>query len=419
MAETSNLIAWQRLWPALVVLCVLALLPVGRGSEAPLAIAAAFGLVYAWRMRHELRGDPAVRLALGLFACYWLAALISAPAAVAPARTWSTVAVLLRFLPFALFAVLLLRSPALWPQIDCAVAAVVVLWLLDAWVQIFTGYSIAGAMEAERLSGIFGAGNLKLGPVLAVLSPFVLGVARDRYGWRGLAVAAVFMLMPILLAGSRAAWLMYALVVAVFVWRQTRSPLRFAAWCLAALIVVGVAAWSADRDSPAFASRVQRTLLMLRGTPSAIDEASAGRLRIWGTAGRMIAAHPIAGVGVRGFRYAYPQFARPGDAFVDAKADEGAMHAHQIVLEVLSETGVVGLLLWIAGAAFAVRAWRRAAADERRRAFAPGLALAVMCFPLNTHLAFYSAWWGLLFWWLLALYVAALAPPRVEPRDGA
>jgi O-antigen ligase len=417
VAETTNLIVWQRLWPALVVLSVLALLPVGRVSEAPLAIAAAFGLVVAWRMRHELRGDPGVRLAAGLFACYWLAALMSASAAIAPAKTWSTVAVLLRFLPFALFAVLLLRSPALWPQIECAVAAIVVLWLLDAWVQIFTGYSIAGAMEKERLSGIFGAGNLKLGPVLAVLSPFVLGVARDRYGWRGLAVAGVFMLMPILLAGSRAAWLMYALVVAVFVWRQTRSPLRFAVWSLAALVIVGLAAWSADRDSPAFAARVQRTLLMLRGTPGAVDEASAGRLRIWTTAGRMIAAHPVAGVGVRGFRYAYPQYADAGDAFVAADGEEGAMHAHQVVLEVLSETGAIGLLLWIAGAAAAIRAWRRADADARRRAFTPGLALAAMCFPLNTHLAFYSAWWGLLFWWLLALYFAAVSPPLAEHRD--
>lgn len=419
MEGSSNLIAWQRLWPALLVLSVVALLPVGRASEAPLAIAAALGLVYAWRMRRELRGDPGVRLATALFACYWLAALISAPASVAPGKTWSTVAVLLRFLPFTLFAALLLRDAALWPQIECAVAGVVVLWLLDAWVQIFTGFSIAGAMEAERLSGIFGAGNLKLGPVLAVLSPFVLGVARDRYGGRGLAVAGVFMLMPVLLAGSRAAWLMYALVVAVFLWRQTRAPLRFAAWGLAALAIVGLAAWSADRDSPAFASRVQRTLLMLRGTPSAVDEASAGRLRIWSAAGHMAAAHPLAGVGVRGFRYAYPQYAEPGDAFVDAKADEGAMHAHQLVLEVLSETGAIGLLLWIAGTIAAIRAWRRAHAEARRRAFAPALALAVMCFPLNTHFAFYSAWWGLLFWWLLALYCAALAPLLRESSDGA
>jgi hypothetical protein len=223
---SANLIAWRRLWPALLLLSVIALLPVGYSFEAPLTIAAAFGLVHAWRMREVLRTDPGVRLAIVLFACYWLAALISAAVAIAPAKTWSTVAVVLRFLPFALFAALLLRDSELWPQIECAVAAVVVLWLLDAWVQIFTGHSIAGAMEAERLSGIFGAGNLKLGPVLAVLSPFVLSAARDRYGGRGLIVACVFMLMPILLAGSRAAWLTYALVVAVFLWRQTRTPLR-------------------------------------------------------------------------------------------------------------------------------------------------------------------------------------------------
>ena len=419
MAATANLTGWQRLWPALLVLSVLAVLPVGRAAELPLSLASILGLIVAWQQRQALRADPGVRLAVALFACYFIAALISAPSAIAPAKTWSTVAVSLRFLPFALFATLMLRDAALWPRIDCAVAGIVVLWLLDAWVQIFTGYSIAGPKEAERLAGIFGAGNLKLGPVLAVLSPFVLVVARDRFGVRGLIVAAVFLLMPILLAGSRAAWLMYALVFAVFVWRQTRAPLRFLAWAAAALLVAAVAAWSADRDSPAFAARVQRTLLLLRGTSSSVDEASAGRLRIWSAAAHMIVAHPLNGVGVRGFRYAYPQYARAGDAFVNAQGDEGALHAHQLVLEILSETGIAGLLAWLAGTTLAIRAWINAGDAARRRAFAPALALAVMCFPLNTHFAFYSAWWGLLFWWLLALYCAALAPAREEVVHGA
>ena len=109
-------------------------------------------------------------------------------------------------------------------------------------------------------------------------------------------------------------------------------------------------------------------------------------------------------------------YAEPGDEFVDPAATMGAIHAHQIVLEVLSETGVVGLLLWIIGAAVAIRAWRRADRAARERAFAPALALAVMCFPLNTHLAFYSAWWGLLFWWLLALFAAAISKPAAAGR---
>ncbi len=46
-------------------------------------------------------------------------------------------------------------------------------------------------------------------------------------------------------------------------------------------------------------------------------------------------------------------------------SDTGASHAHQIVLEVLSETGVVGLVFWFAGAVFAVRAWWRADAAAR------------------------------------------------------
>jgi hypothetical protein len=38
----------------------------------------------------------------------------------------------------------------------------------------------------------------------------------------------------------------------------------------------------------------------------------------------------------------------------------------------------------------------------------PGLALAVTVFPLNTHLAFYSTFWGGLTLLLAALYAGAL-----------
>ena len=396
------------LWPPLVVLAVVVLLPVGRASELPLAIGAIAAIVLL-ALRRIDRRDNAIRLPLILFACYALPALISGAAPVAPARTWSTVGSIVRFLPFAVFAVWALRDARLWKAIVATVAAVVSLWVIDAYVQMITGYSLAGAAEAERLSGIFGAGNLKLGPVLAVLSPFVLLASRDAFGWRGLAVAFVFLAVPILLAGSRAAWLMYALVAVVVAWRAARNKRTFVLAVGVAVVLAGIAAGIALRDSPAFDARVQRSLLALGGTESAVDAASAGRLSIWRTAIAMWEAHPVTGVGVRGFRYAYPEFAAPQDHFVDTASDTGASHAHQIVLEVLSETGVAGLLFWLAGVVFAVRAWLRADASARSRAFAPALALVAMCFPLNTHLAFYSAWWGLLFWWLLALYCAALS----------
>jgi O-antigen ligase len=393
--------------PLVVVLGVVVLLPVGRVAELPIAIGAAGGLMLL-ALRRVDTGNSGFRLALALFACYWLPALISGLWPVAPERTWTTIATTLRFLPFAVFAGWALRDARSWPTVVMATAAIVALWLVDAYVQMTTGYSLGGAAEAERLSGIFGAGNLKLGPVLAALSPFVLLAARDRFGWRGLSVAFVFMAMPILLAGSRAAWVMYALVAIAIAWREAPSRRAFALALAGGIALSAAMTAVALHDSNGFGARVQRTLLVMRGTEGAVDDASAGRLSIWRTAGAMWRAHPVTGVGVRGFRYAYPDHAAPNDRFVDTASDTGASHAHQIVLEILSETGAIGLVFWLAGAWLAVRAWRRADAAARSRAFAPGLALVAMCFPLNTHFAFYSAWWGLLFWWLLALYCAAL-----------
>lgn len=404
------------IWPAFIVLCVLVLLPVGQTCEVPFVLGALCGLVLLWRERSAICSMPGLRLAALLFACYWLPALISATDSIAAGKSWVSVGEFLRFLPFAAFAVIALRDARRWPAVVTAIAAIVLLWLLDAWVQIFSGYSLTGAAQMERLTGIFGAGKPKLGLVLAVLAPFFLGTARTRFGLRGLCIAYFGILVPILLAGERAAWLMFGVVTLVFAWRETRSVSKLLLWCIPLACGVAVVVAVALHASPAFDARMQRTLLVLEGSSTAIDAASAGRVRIWTTARRMIAAHPVNGVGVRAFRYAYPQYAKPGDAFVDSAGEEGALHAHQIFLEILSETGSIGLLLWCLGAAAAIRAWLRANAIARARAAAPALALVVMMFPLNTHLAFYSAWWGLLLWWLIALFCAALYAVEDSPR---
>ncbi len=404
-------------WPLLVLAAVVVLLPVGRTAELPWLIGALAGLLLALR-QPSLLGLPAARLATALFACYWLPELLSAPLAVAPAKSWSTVAAGLRFLPFAWFAVWALGGADRARRLRNAIALVVALWLIDAGVQMLTGYGLAGAAEEERISGIFGAGNLKFGPVLAVLSPFMLFAARDRFGRPGLVFALLALLVPVLLAGSRAAWVAYLLVCLVIGWGETRNLRRFAGALLALALAVGVVAGLALRDSPRFEARIERSLLAFAGGPQQLDAALAGRLRIWRVAFLMTRDHPCTGVGVRGFRHAYPRYALPGDDFIDASAGTGAAHAHQILLEVLSETGLIGLLGWLLGGALALRGWQRAGPSARRAARAPALALLAMTFPLNTHLAFYSAWWGLFFWWLVALYCGALglrdeAPPTV------
>jgi O-antigen ligase len=396
--------------PLTPIWLVVFLLPFGRSSELGTLLCMLGAIILFFRDRRALAAHAGARLLLWLWAAYFLAALISAPGAIDPARSWNSVAAYIRFAPFGIYVCFAVRRESRLNALYLATGIVVALWTLDAWVQALTGYSLGGHAAPERVSGIFGADNLKLGPVLASLSPFVLWAARRRFGRAGLIAAMLFLLVPILLAGSRAAWITYGVALLAFFWIEARTPLRFVAWLLAACIVVAVAVGVAWQTSPRFDARMDRTLAALQDTRR-LNYASSGRLDIWRVSAKMIAAHPVVGVGVRDFREAYPHYAAPNDHFVTAEAcgeGEGACHPHQIVLEVLSDTGAIGLALWLAALGLALRAWRSVGPEARRRAFPATVALAITVFPFNTHLAFYSAWWGLLFWWLLALWCAAL-----------
>ena len=166
--------------------------------------------------------------------------------------------------------------------------------------------------------------------------------------------------------------------------------------------------------SPQVQERIDRTLDALTADEAGVDSALSGRSRIWRAAWCMTTQHPLNGVGPRGFREAFPAC----DPEHGAIAEWGvgpAFHAHQIVLEILSETGVIGLLLWLSAAAMARRAWRYAEPAAREAAYPAMLALAVTVFPFNTHLAFYSTFWGGVTLLLAALYAGSLLGRETAP----
>lgn len=407
--------------PLLPLWLVAALLPFGRSAELG-ALLCLIGLAIAWRngAAAELK-QPSARLLLALLACYIGAAFLSSFVAVAPGKSWETVLALLRYLPLGLYACHVLRGEQRVHGFYFAVAAVIAFWVLDAWMQMLTGWSLRGHAEPERISGLFGADDPKLGPTLAVLSPFALWSARQRWGLRGLIIAFVLLLGPVMLSGSRSAWIAFGLVCLIFMWRETGSFARFSAIGAVAAVMLMIAGGIAWKTSTRFETRMQRTLMVLSGSEQSINEATTGRLDIWHTGLRMVEAHPFLGVGVRGFRYAYPHYAPANDHFIVAENcgdGLGACHPHQLAMEVLIETGIVGALLWLIGIAMAVAAWRRAGSIGRATAFPVTVSLAAMLFPLNSHLAFYSAWWGLLFAWLLGVWCAVLFAVTKEERDG-
>lgn len=389
----------------LLVFAVPALLPFERAAELPIVIGAVFGVGALLRSRDLYNSASARTLAVALSA-YVLAALLSAIDAFAPEKSWTTALGSLRLLAFAI-GVQVLGDRALAAGISArrlsswlagAAALPIALWVADALVQAVTGWSIGGTLDADRLSGIFGADDLKLGPLLGALAPLLLWpLLSARRAW--LALAWLSLLIVVLLAGARAGWVSFALVSAALAWRLAGgSWRRLAVWAAAATIVATLFAWVGYHSSESFHARVDRTLSAGDGN---VDVALAGRLPIWTTAGRMALSHPINGVGVRSFRYAYPDYADAADPWVDAVHHTGAAHAHQIVLELLTETGSMGLALWLVAGWQLWRRSRSCAGDAC--AHAPWVALAVLTFPFNTHLAFYSSFLGIVLAWLLTL----------------
>ncbi|MBS7458498.1 O-antigen ligase family protein [Coralloluteibacterium stylophorae] len=426
--DTPASFRWAPWW----VIAFVATWP-GRGVAAGILVLGALvacGLLIRQRFRGGSRylSHEAWALTSVLFLAYWLPEAFSLLGAVDPRETAENVVGHLVYLP-ALWLAAMAVADARGRRIAFnGIAAVVGIWTLDALVQAVTGWSLGGHLpgEVDRINGIFGAdGNFKLGIVIASLAPFPLAAAARRLGTAGWVLAAGAMFVVVLLAGSRASWLTYALVLAVSGWVLLGLKRALLVLVLGAGVVGGLAVSVSDR----LMARMERTEAALSGEEEGVDHALSGRLAIWTVAGRMALDHPLTGVGVRGFRCAYPDYAEPGDQFLreggGSRCDGrpyGAFHAHQIVLEILSETGLAGMVLWLFGVALALRAWFVASTAARLRAAVPGLALAVTVFPLNTHLATYSTFWGGVTLLLAALFAGTLLArdaPRAAVRPGA
>lgn len=413
-------------WAPAWVLTFVALWPAPGVAEGVLVLGAlvALGRLLLLRFRRgaAMLSGPAWALTTCLFLAYWLPQLISSFDATDQGRALRESLVDLRYLPFLWLAAAAVAVEHGRRVTFNGLAIIVMVWTADALLQAVSGtsplfwgidqlkhaFSGRGLCKPEeilaldRLSGILGPCNLKLGLVLASLAPFALFAAGARFGLLGWSVAAAMIGVVILLAGARAAWLTYGLVLVFSGWRLLgwKKLLGVFAFGVMALVVLNV-------TSAQFRERIQRTTQALAADESSMDVALSGRTQIWTAAVCMVRQHPFNGVGARNFRAEFPA-CDPAQQANPAWGAGPAYHAHQIVLEILSETGIIGLLLWLAGGALAWRAWRYATPVARDRARPAMLALAVTVFPFNTHLAFYSTFWGGLTLLLAALYAGSL-----------
>lgn len=397
-------------WPAWLAVSFFALLPFRRLAEIPLSLFALSLLFLLRSAEYRERVRSLLPLVLPLFLCFWIPMLLSSFDSFLPQKSWTTSIAAIRYFMAALAIGVLLYTPSLRWQVLRWTSYLLVFWAIDGFVQLAFGVDLLGVpLHADRLNALFGDKYQFYGPTLAMLSPLVFEFARRRWpawAWGG---SFVLILGAVMISGMRAGWLAIAMVVFAYFFLMLREDNRELRRVTVAMPVLSVLViLMSYMISPTVQDRVERTLTMTQGVESAIDYASSWRLPVFKNSVAMYRAHPVNGVGVRAFPIAYPHYAPEGDIHVVRHEDgTGAKHAHNIILEVMADTGTIGLAGLVVGFILAWRAWRAMTAPNRQEAFPYLVALVLVLFPLNSHFAIYGTYLSSLIWILVGLWAAA------------
>jgi O-antigen ligase len=394
-----------------LMLAVMVLKPFSRLSEAPLLILAIIGIVQLCRRPRALCALNSSRALLLVFACFWLPMCLSTAFAVDVERSLTSTLAMLRYLLAGLALCWAWRHASV-PQLRhlaIGIVALLSVWAIDAAVQAVVGVNLLGEAPGERLNGLFGQGNLKLAPMMVLLLAPALHALLEA-GRKQLAIVLYLLVGALqLIIATRAAWVMFALLTVMLLWplfkTQPRKALALLGGATASMALVAVLAFQLNSG---FHERVMTTSQALHGDREALDFALSARLPIWQTAWNMIRENPLTGVGIRGFRDVYTQYASEDDPWVAHPDFPGAYHAHHIMLEVAAEAGLVGLVGLLLASYLLWRQWRGSNQRIRQAAWPWLISLCVIVFPLNTHYAIYSTDWSMTLWWFVLLCVLAL-----------
>jgi O-antigen ligase len=400
-------------WPSWLAVTFIALLPFGRLAEIPLSL---FALSLPFVLRsaaNRTRLRVVAPFVIGLFLCFWLPMLLSSFDSMAPQKSWSQSLAALRFLAAACSMAVLLSPPSARWRVLRWTAFLLLFWAVDGFVQLLLGFDLFGiAMHPDRLNALFIQKYQFFGPTLAMLSPLLLEYARREWAPWAWAVSFTLVLGAVLISGMRAGWLSMVVVLLAYVLlmfqRENRELRRMMLSIpLLAVLILSFSYFA----SPLFQQRIESTRTAYLADSAELDEATSNRLPIFTTAWSMYQHHPVNGVGVRAFPQAYMIYAADDDIHIQKSGGvSGATHAHNVVLEVMADTGTIGLIGLLLGTLLAARHWLQGSPSQRQDSFPFLLAVVVILFPLNSHFAIYGTYTSSLLWFLLGLWASTSRP---------
>ncbi len=388
-------------------------MPFGKGFEVPLALMAIGGMVLLAKEGRAILRSFNMRWAFIAFAAIWIPIITALPDAVALEPTASTALAFLRF-PFAiLFTIYALAQTGHRNKLYTAIFAMFTLVIMDGLLQAAIGKNLLGSpMISDRITGLFYPKmtfGLWIAPFGAIYFEKVRQLAKSsRFGWTYWLLLAPYT-AAVLLSGSRASWGIYAASMAGFaVYLYYTNPQRIMKKHLVIIAALALPLSFGLYQYPPFKHKVEATAGLFSGDYDKANAATSIRLPIWTVALKMSQDHLINGVGPRGFRYIYSRYAEKNDVFVEQHPDTGAAHPHQIFLEVLVETGIIGVIGYFIFLGVILRLTWHSIRQHNYHAAPFGIAVLAATMPINAGIAFYASVLSAMTWWMLAIFFALL-----------
>lgn len=283
---------------------------------------------------------------------------------------------------------------------------------LGAWTswELIVGQPIEIDAVTSRATGPFGSAAY-LGAAASLLVPIAIGLAADRTEsrpWRSMAAAgAATGTVALIASGARAAWIgVLASLVAVAI-AQVRAgrvtPTRRTMWLgVATAAVVATLVGVLVASTPWFGDVLERPA----GATSRVDE--------WAMAGRVIAEHPVIGVGPEGYRIAVSEGI---DRHYERTYGRDAVlpdRAHSGPLDVALAGGVPAAIVFVGLVGFVC--WRALRLSRWAAAPMVGLATGVIAYAVQQLMLFPLAEIDPVWWLLAGMVVTASGPGAASMR---
>lgn len=415
MQDFFNKDWWKENYGWMLIASTLYLFTTKTLFNLPLLIMAVSGMVIVYKSYATLVRDHDIKTMFILFLCLTVPLLLALPDAV-----WfkSASGTFYRYLlyPFiSVFVIITLRQVKSRRYLLMVCTGIAVFWMLDGLIQLLLGKNIIGnPMKGDDLTGMFYP-KIIMGLVLSVLSPILIEYVRKNYKKSyGVLLIIPVLLLIIVKGGSRSSWVTIFIVAIIYLLMFRRCIFNFTGvrgLLLSVLLLFGSGVALLQVDS--VGRVIDKSVKVFSSDFESIDFATSRRLSLWQVGWKAFEDNRINGIGARGFRYVFTDFAEDDNYWMQ-DGRSGSTHPHFMLLEVVLETGLIGVLGLVIFFYVLIRRYLSASKEDRACMF-PWLLAAIMAyFPLNMHMALYGSYWSSLSWWLLSIAIGMGSRTRLN-----